>query len=903
MTDRTGQQPDNHHLVHLLGRENRASVYKEEHMYVQKPLDAFQHNLPVQLTPLIGREQAVAAVCTLLQRPDVRLVILTGPGGIGKTRLSLQVAAELLDTFADGICFVQLASISNPALVVPTIAHMLGLQHGYKEQRTSMIHMEYVKSFLQDKHFLLVLDNFEQVVMAAPDLAELLTACPHLKIMVTSRAVLHIHGEHEFSVPPLALPERARLHALDGEALAQYPAVALFLQRALAIKADFTLTETNIQAVADICIHLDGLPLAIELAAARIKLLPPQALLQRLTHRLQVLTGGVQNAPARQQALRNTIAWSYNLLDAAEQQLFRRLSVFAGGCMLEAVESISSAFAEQAGQVLDRVASLIDKSLLQQTEQEGDEPRVVMLETIREYALECLVRSGEEEVARQSHAVYYLALAEASEQELGGPRQAVWLERLERENDNLRAALAWSLQPDGDKTERHMEIGLRLGGALRRFWQMHGHLQEGQIFLERALSASEGIAVSVRARAKALIAAGTLASIQNDFDRAEAYCRESLLLFRELGDQQGIALSLYLLSVVPMMKSDNAAARSLTEEALALFRKMGDRERVAWSLSTLGLLDMQEGKYDGARTLYEESLAVHRGLGDKRGIATTLLHLAQLLFISQGDQEALRSLIEESLTLFTELGEKEGITNTYTLSAQLALSQGNPVAARSQLEESIVRYREIGHRKALAESLAILARAVLAQGEQAAARAIYEESLEIARQLNHLWLIASCLEGWASMVAEQGQSAWAAQLWSAAESLRETINVPIPQVERADHERSIASARSQLDEKIFTAAWAQGRTMTPDQALAAEGRGIVLLPAAPVVAPPSPAGLSAREVEVLRLVARGLTNTQIAHELVLSEKTVATHLTHIFNKTNSDNRAAAAAFAIRHGLI
>lgn len=280
MTDRTGQQPDNHHLVHLLGRENRASVYKEEHMYVQKPLDAFQHNLPVQLTPLIGREQAVAAVCTLLQRPDVRLVILTGPGGIGKTRLSLQVAAELLDTFADGICFVQLASISNPALVVPTIAHMLGLQHGYKEQRTSMIHMEYVKSFLQDKHFLLVLDNFEQVVMAAPDLAELLTACPHLKIMVTSRAVLHIHGEHEFSVPPLALPERARLHALDGEALAQYPAVALFLQRALAIKADFTLTETNIQAVADICIHLDGLPLAIELAAARIKLLPPQALLQ-----------------------------------------------------------------------------------------------------------------------------------------------------------------------------------------------------------------------------------------------------------------------------------------------------------------------------------------------------------------------------------------------------------------------------------------------------------------------------------------------------------------------------------------------------------------------------------------------------------------------------------------------
>lgn len=468
-------------------------------------------------------------------------------------------------------------------------------------------------------------DNFEQVVAAAPVLADLLASCPQLKILVTSRSVLHLRGEYEFPVPPLALPDLA--HLPESENLVQYPAVALFLQRALAVKPDLAVTRANLRAIAEICARLDGLPLAIELAAVRIKLLPPQALLHRLERRLPLLTGGAQDLPLRQQTLRNAIAWSYYLLDVEQQQLFRRLGVFVGGCTLEAIESIYSTFADQAGQVADAVASLIDKSLLQQAEQEGNEPRIVMLETIREYALECLLESEEEEMARQAHAANYLALAEESERELGGPRQAIWLQRLEREHDNLRAALDWSLKQGGDEhgTERHMEIGLRLGGALRRFWQMHGHLNEGQIFLQRALTASEGMVVPARARAKALIAAGTLASIQNDYDRVEAYCRQSLVLFRELGDQPGIALSLYLLSVVPWMKGDTITARSLTEEALALFREMDDKERIAWSLSTLGLLDTQEGKYASARTLYEESLAIHRELGDKRGIAITAL--------------------------------------------------------------------------------------------------------------------------------------------------------------------------------------------------------------------------------------------------------------------------------------
>jgi ATP/maltotriose-dependent transcriptional regulator MalT len=527
-----------------------------------------------------------------------------------------------------------------------------------------------------------------------------------------------------------------------------------------------------------------------------------------------------------------------------------------------------------------------------------------MLETIREYGMEVLAENQEIERSRQAHAAYYLALAEVSEQELGGPRQATWLKRLEREHDNLRAAMDWSLKLDEDESERHMEIALRLGGALRRFWQMHGHLNEGQIFLERALSASEGIVVSTWARAKALIAAGTLASIQNDYDRVETYCRQSLVLFRELGDQPGIALSLYLLSVVPWMKGDTVTAHSLAKEALALFREMGDKERIAWSLSTLGLLDTQEGKYNSAHTLYMESLSTHRELGDKRGIAITLFRLAQLLFISQGDQDALRSLLEEGLALFKELGEREGIANTNSLLGQLALSQGDTTTARIQLEESIKLYREIGHRRALAESLSILARIVQVQGEKAIARSMYQESLTLARELNHLWLIASCLEGWASMVAEEGQFVLAARLWGAAEALRETIRVPIPLVERVNYEQAVIAARSQLGERAFAARWNEGRNMTPAQALSMQGEEVIPSPATTVHPPTiSRAGLTAREVEVLRLVAKGLTNSQIAQELVLSEKTVATHLTHIFNKTNSENRAAAVAFAMRYGLV
>jgi predicted ATPase/DNA-binding CsgD family transcriptional regulator len=874
--------------------------------------DVRLNNLSIQLTPLIGREQEVGQISALLRRPDVRLVTLTGTGGIGKTRLGLRVATELLDEFADGAYIVPLAAVSDPSIVIPTIAHLLGLEHQQVTQHLPTEHMEYLKAFLRDKHLLLLLDNFEQVVSAAPELTELLVACPRLKMLVTSRAVLRIQGEYEFPVPPLALPSRTQLP--ENEDLSQYAAVALFLERALAIKPDLAVTKANMQAIAAICTHLDGLPLAIELAAARIKLLPPRALLERLTRRLDVLTSGAQNVSARQQTLRNTLAWSYNLLDGEEQRLFRRLSVFVRGCTLEAIESMCSTFADGAQQILDVVTSLIDKSLLHQIGQGGEEPRLVMLETIREYGLEVLAASGEEEIARRAHASYYLSLAEKAEPELGGPCQAVWLERLEREHDNLHAALHW-LVTQG-QARHDMVIALRLGGALRRFWLVRGYWREGQDFLERALAAKEEVEAAVRA--KALIAAANLAVTRSDYERAAVLCQESLALCRELGDQPGIAYSLYLLAWAARDRENFAEARAFTEEALAFFKDLGDQERIVWSLYTLASLDALLGEYSQARALLEQSFALFKEQENKIGLAWSLNTLARVYLDSQTDTARIPSLLEQSLALWRELGDPRGTASTLLLSGQLAFHQGDSDVAHELAQEGMRLFKEIADRQGIAMACILLARVAAFRGDATVARGLYEEGLTNARETRHAWLMAACLEGLASIVAAQeeegihavdgspGEQAclWAAQLWGAAEELREAVGVPIPFVERADYERLVAGVRTRLGGQAFATAWAQGRTMTPEQALAAQGRVALSPPTRPAAPPIStyPAGLTAREVQVLRLVARGQTNSEIAEELGLSQKTIAHHLTHIFNKTSSENRASAAAFAIRHGL-
>ena len=455
----------------------------------------FPPHLPIQPTPFIGREKEVDAAHHLFLREDVRLVTLTGPGGVGKTRMALHVAEQLRAHFADGVWFVSLAPISDPDLVIPTIAQTLGL---WEAGERSLL--EQLQVFLRERQVLLLLDNFEQVVRAAMHVANLLTICSHLKVLVTSREVLHVRAEREFPVPTLSLPDPKRLP--DLVALSQYEAVALFIQRAQAARPEFQVTKANAPVVAEICVRLDGLPLAIELAATRIKLLPLQALLTRLGQRLQLLTSSARDVPARQQTLRNTIQWSYDLLNAQEQQLFCRLSVFVNGCTLEAVEAISVALGNATLPVLDGVVSLIDKNLLQQTAQEGEEIRLLMLETIREYGWEALAERQEREAIQAAHAAYYLALAEEAERALGGPQQLLWLERLGREYDNLRAALHW-LRLRGSRVEgggEAAEQALRLETALSWFWIMRGYQNDGRrrprplfLDLEEALSAQEAV--------------------------------------------------------------------------------------------------------------------------------------------------------------------------------------------------------------------------------------------------------------------------------------------------------------------------------------------------------------------------------------------------------------------------
>src|SRR6266567_4203222 len=793
-----------------------------------RTLDAHANNLPVQPTPFIGREQEVQECLQLLCRDEVRLLTLTGPGGIGKTRLALQVA-------------------------------------------------------------------------------ELLAACPQLKMLVTSRMALHVQAEQEVAVPPLCVPDPR--HLPEVVALAQYDALALFIQRAQAVKPAFQLSHANARAVAEICRHLEGLPLAIELAAARLKLLPPQALLARLTPRLTLLSSGARDVPERQQTLRNTIAWSYQLLEAQEQRLFRRLSVFVGGCTLQAIETMGAALDGEAGGVFEAVACLLDQSLLQQSESEGEEPRLVMLETIREYGLEALEAAREVSSTREVHARYYSRLAKEAEPELVGPQQTRWLDRLEREHNNLRAAMDWLLA--AGEAGQSMEEAWQLGGTLRELWNVRGHFSDERGFLERALAGREGAMRSLSA--KALIGVADIAHDVYDLERAEALAKESLILFREQGDTLGMTRALYRLGRVSTTRSNYSAARSLFEEDLALWREMGEKERIAYSLLQLAILDTIQGEYARAFVQLEESLALLRKLGDKGRIALALMLLAQLLFVSQRDATKARSLLEEALTLSREVGDTQTIACSLAIMGEVALSQGDVVTARRLAEESIVLLRERRESgENLANSLSLLARVATIQGEYEAARTLYEESLTAAKEVGDKINIPSSLEGLARVVATQGEFVWAARLWGTAEALRQARGIPLPPVSAADYDRAVASARSHLGEKAFAAAWAQGRTMTPEQALAARELAIkpAPLPSGALLAPPLTrraakrafGGLTEREREVAALIAQGKTSREIAELLVVNDRTIEKHIENILCKLGLSSRVQIAVWAREKGL-
>src|SRR6266487_3305024 len=570
-------------------------------------------NLPRPLTPLFGREEVQQAVRTRLARPQVRMLTLTGAPGVGKTRLALALGSDVLEEFTHGVCFVQLAPISDPDLVVSAIAYALGVQEYGKRPL-----FEYLSAFLRTKQLLLLLDNFEQVLEAAPLLAELLMACPQLKILVTSRAVLHLEGEYVYKVPPLDVPDVQHLEAPDS--LSQVASVALFVEQAQANQSDFELTGDNAAAIAEICVLLDGLPLALVLAAARLKVLSPRALLARLAQGFEVLTGGRQDAPAHQHTLRATITWSYNLLSAEEQSIFRYLSIFVGGCTLEAAEAVGTAASENVTPMLDVISSLVDYSLLVQREQEAGKPRLNMLATIREYGLEALSACGELERAHTAHAAYYLALAERAAPALRGAEQGSWAEQLERDHENIRAAMQWLLD------QHEIEKTLRLATALQQFWLHRGYLSEGRRFLERALeaaSADQGLASS-QVRASALYTAGYLAFFQNDPGQAIVLLEESERLSRQLQDKQGIASALTYLAGMIHNRGEVEVAATMHEEALRLCKEAGENNTLAELLALLGFKALSHGEYTKARELLEEGLTLSKEVGNVWLTATML---------------------------------------------------------------------------------------------------------------------------------------------------------------------------------------------------------------------------------------------------------------------------------------
>jgi predicted ATPase len=724
-------------------------------------------NLPIPGSMLVGRDKELAGGKELLLRPDVRLLTVTGPGGIGKSRLALEMARDTLELFPSGIYFVPLAGVSDSESIPIVIAQTLGVREAGGQPQLKTL-KDYLRNSLSAP-MLLLLDNFEHVLAAAPMLAELMAVAPQLKFLVTSRAALHVYEEHEFPVPPLALPNAKSLPGVD--ALMQYSAIALFVHRAAAVKPDFTLKEDNAAAVAEICSRLDGLPLAIELAAARTKLLSPSAMCTRLASRLQLLTGGARDLPARQQTLRQAIDWSYDLLSPSEQKLFRRLSVFVGGCTLEAVESVCDTKQDLGLDVLDGVASMVDKSLARQIEQTDGEPRFVMLETIREYGLGKMVESGEEALTRRAHAAYCVVLAEEGAAENTGANPKEWLDRFELEHDNFRAAVEW-LTATGDA-----DWGLRLGSALFRFWEMREYLAEGRDQLGKLLKLTTS-SVPSSARQRALFAAGVLAGEQGDYVAADALLKENLEIGRLLEDKQSTAVSLNALGVIARDSGDLAASRLIFEESLSLWREMRDPLAVARALSNLANVVKLEEDYTRARSLYEECLSIFREVGDRTGVAWALNH--------QGD---------------------------------VARDQGQCEVARSLYEQSLAAFRELDDRWGIAGSLADLGNLGREQGDYRGADSLYRESIRLFQTLEHKRGVARLLESFACSAAAQSEPDRSLRLAGASAALRQSIGAPLTPAEQAKLEKYLDPARRVLTTTLGRTLWLEGWVMPVEKAI------------------------------------------------------------------------------------
>jgi predicted ATPase/class 3 adenylate cyclase len=681
------------------------------------------HNLPIHPTPFLGREREVEEISNLLLRPDVRLVTLTGPGGVGKTRLGMRVAGEALESFPDGAFMVDLARQADPDLVPTATATALGLREQPGQSMAGML-----GDYLRDRHTLLLFDNFEHILPAATLVADLLAAAPGLKVLVTSRARLGLQAEHEYQVETLPVPDPALSLPLDE--LMSYDAVALFISRAQALRPDFALTAANAKTISAIVCQLDGLPLAIELAAARVKLLTPEALLVRLRSRL-TLTGGARDLPARQRTLRDTIAWSHDLLARGERMLFRRLSIFVGGWTLPGAEAVGAVAAEGIIDPLEALAGLVDQSLVDEFQQPGAahaEPRYVMLETIREFATEQLAASGEAELVERAFEQFLITHTEAAEEGLKGPDQQLWLDRLEAEHDNLRAAMNRALDR-GDSP-----VALRLALRLWEFWWIHGYPREGRDWLERTVALAGSVDIAGRAAAE--FALGKLSLHMADYNAAEAHFRQSLEARRQLGDAQGEAEVLSALAMIALNRLANDEARVLGEDALKIARASGDRRGAAIALRILGMNAREQGEYERSLGLLEESMALGRALGD---LAWTARIASQLGITHRlaGNSEQAQHLFATSRELHTELGDRFALGVIASQSGHLAFDTGDVTRAAALYAEALRHFDFMGNPEGLVEAIEWLAMVAAAREEAIPALRLFGAAAA-AREALHL---------------------------------------------------------------------------------------------------------------------------------------------------------------------
>lgn len=814
------------------------------------------NNLPLQVNRFIGREHEMSAVRELLE--NTRLLTLTGAGGSGKSRLALQLATDLLEKFSHGVWWVELAALSDPVLVPQALASVVGIP-----ERSGFTVTEALSDALRHKHLLLVLDNCEHLLAACVQLIEtLLRTCPQLRVLVTSREALTITGETIWLVLPLRVPNSYQPSPIEG--LLTYEAVQLFYERARSVLPSFTLTAENAPAVVQVCRRLDGMPLALELAAARMRALSVEQILARLDDAYRLLTGGSRSALPRQQTLRAAMDWSYTLLSADEQAFFRRLSVFAGSFSLEAAAAICAGEPGEADDVLDLLSALIDKSLVLMEQRHG-EARYHLLETIRQYGQEKLQENAEAAKVRRTHRDWFASLAEQVESATLDAQQQKVFDRLEAEHDNLRAALGWSLE------QQEAETAVQISAAIGRFWLLRGHMSEGRRWLERALS---GFSEKNALRAKALNVAAILASLQDDYKAARTQVDESLALSRELGEKKQTGYALYILGRLSRVEGNYVGAVNYFEESLALFRQLDEKHDMALALSGLGLTVLYLEEYERATSLSEESLALSRELGDPRAIASWLTNLG-IIMLARGMHTRAQELCEESLAIRKALAYKGGCAHTLT----------------------------------------ILGRIALAQGAYERATACYKESLTLRQETGEKEGIATALEGLAAVTRMQGQLVSAARLYGSAESLRTLLGAPLTPIDRPYYQQNVTAIRAQLDEPTFLKAWTAGQAMTLEEAIAEAVQMTArehISPTTPPAAVETPStsssrgdlfSLTAREIEVLRLLAQGLTSPQIAEQLVIRVVTVNFHVRSIYSKLGVSSRSAATRFAIEHNLV